>query len=446
LLIKKIKTPTTAQISNSIFLLVAPVLMAKQEWRAHDRSTKMTPHDMAYNYLISCPPNAILFTYGDNDTYSLWYDQEVEGIRPDVRIVNLSLFTGDWYIRQMQRPMNQSAPLPITMPYDKYKEGVRDVIYYSDSKIPGYTSIKEVFDFITSDDRAMQGQSQGGEYLNYLPTKNFKLNVNAEDVLKNKVITPDQISKLDTVMKWKFTSNYVTKENLAIFDILAHNNWKRPICFTTTIGNENLIGLQPYLYKEGFTYHLIPFKADTANHDQLSKTNSMVMYNNIMTKFKFGNFKKARYLDHESVTMFFPVMMTTFLDLAHSLETEGHGDLAIKVLRKFDAEMPDLYPYVDIAGRKMFMAEMAYRLGDLSLGNKFTNEINNHLKDQLDFNFYNLQNNQQLLNQRDVQISMQVLNGLSEYTQQHHQDALHKTLAAELKSYETKFATIMQLQ
>jgi hypothetical protein len=443
---KKINARTSALIATGICLLVAPVLMAKQEWRAHDRSTKMTPHDMAYNYLISCPPNAILFTYGDNDTYSLWYDQEVEGIRPDVRIVNLSLFTGDWYIRQMQRPMNQSAPLPITMPYDKYKEGVRDVIYYSDSKIPGYTSIKEVFDFITSDDRAMQGQSQGGEYLNYLPTKNFKLNVNAEDVLKNKVITPDQISKLDTVMKWKFTSNYVTKENLAIFDILAHNNWKRPICFTTTIGNENLIGLQPYLYKEGFTYHLIPFKADTANHDQLSKTNSMVMYNNIMTKFKFGNFKKARYLDHESVTMFFPVMMTTFLDLAHSLETEGHGDLAIKVLRKFDAEMPDLYPYVDIAGRKMFMAEMAYRLGDLSLGNKFTNEINNHLKDQLDFNFYNLQNNQQLLNQRDVQISMQVLNGLSEYTQQHHQDALHKTLAAELKSYETKFATIMQLQ
>jgi hypothetical protein len=446
LLSKKINARTSALIATGVCLLVAPVLMAKQEWKAHDRSTKMTPHDMAYNYLISCPPNAILFTYGDNDTYSLWYDQEVEGIRPDVRIVNLSLFTGDWYIRQMQRPMNQSAPLPITMPYDKYKEGVRDVIYYNDGKIPGYTSIKEVFDFITSDDHAMQGQTQGGEYSNYLPTKSFKLDVNANDVLKNNVITPDQVSRLDTVMKWKYTSNYVTKENLAIFDILAHNNWKRPICFTTTIGNENLIGLQPYLYKEGFTYRLIPFKADTANHDQLSKTNTMVMYNNMMTKFKFGNFKKARYLDHESVNMFYPVMMTTFLDLARNLEAESHGDLAIKALHKFDDEMPNLYPYIDVAGRKMFMAQMAYRLGDISLGNKFTNEINGHLKDQLDFNYYNLQNNQRLLNQRDVQIAMQVLNGLTEYTLQGHQDALHKTLAAELKAYATKFAPIMSME
>ncbi len=114
--------------------LAAPVLMASKEWGDHDRSTKMTPHDMAYDYLISCPQNAILFTYGDNDTYSLWYDQEVEGIRPDVRIVNLSLFTGDWYIQQMQKKMNNSAPLPITMPYDKYKEGVRDIIYVDDKK------------------------------------------------------------------------------------------------------------------------------------------------------------------------------------------------------------------------------------------------------------------------------------------------------------------------
>ena len=443
LISRKLSARTAALIATGVGVLAAPVLLAKQEWRAHDRSTKLTPHDMAYDYLISCPPNAILFTYGDNDTYSLWYDQEVEGIRPDVRIVNLSLFTGDWYIRQMQRPMNQSAPLPITMPFDKYKEGVRDVIYYSDSKVAGSTSIKDVFDFITSDDKNMQGQSQGGEFLNYLPTKNFKLDVNVDDVMKNHVITPDQKDKLATTMEWKYTSNYVTKENLAIFDILAHDNWKRPICFTTTIGNENLIGLQPYLYKEGFTYRLLPFKSDTANHDQLGKINTMVMYDNVMNKFKFGNFKTASYLDHESVNMFYPVMVTTFLELAQSLEAEGKGDLALKVLHKYDAVLPDLNPYIDVDGRKMYLAAIAYRLGDITLGNKITNSINSYLKDQLDFNYYNLKENQPLLNTRDVHIGLQVLNGLIEYTQMGHQTALNKTLAAELKDYETKFAPIM---
>ncbi|WP_246230491.1 hypothetical protein [Mucilaginibacter humi] len=149
---KKITPKTAAYVATAICLLTVPVVLAKQEWKAHDRSTKMVAHDMAYNYLISCPPNAILFTYGDNDTYCVWYAQEVEGIRPDVRLVNLSLFTGDWYIHQMQRKMNEADALPITMPFDKYKDGIRDVLYFRDQKIPGYTEVKDVFDFISSDD------------------------------------------------------------------------------------------------------------------------------------------------------------------------------------------------------------------------------------------------------------------------------------------------------
>ena len=443
LLSKKINIRTSAYIATGLCLLIAPVLIASKEWKAHDRSTKMTPHDMAYNYLISCPPNAILFTYGDNDTYSLWYDQEVEGIRPDVRIVNLSLFTGDWYIRQMQKPMNQSAPLPITMPYDKYKEGVRDIIYYSDGKLPGYVNIKEIFDFVTSDDKSMQGQSQGGDYVNYLPTKNFSIPVNADEVVKNGVIKPEQRDKLATSVDFTYTSNYLTKENLAIIDILAHNNWKRPICFTTTIGNDNLIGLQPYLYKEGFTYHLIPFKADTANHDQLSKTNSLVMYDNMMNKFKYGNFKTAKYLDHESTNMFYPVMLTTFLDLTQSLIEEGRNDLALKLLHKYDEVLPELNPYIDVAGRKLFLAQSAYHLGDTKLGNKIVGNINAYLVDELGYNAYLIKNNKDGIDLRNVRIGLQVLNGLVEYTKAANQTALSNKFDAELKDYINTFSSVL---
>jgi len=401
---------------------------------------------MAYNYLVSCPPNAILFTYGDNDTYSLWYDQEVENIRPDVRIVNLSLFTGDWYIRQMQGKMNQSEPLPITMPYDKYKEGVRDVIYFDDKKLPGSTEIKEVFDFISSDDKAAQVQYQSGDWGNYMPTKNFKMTINPDDVLKNHVITPEQKDKLATTMEWKYTSNYVTKENLAMIDILAHNNWKRPICFTTTIGNENLVGLQPYLYKEGFTYHLIPFKPDTSTRDQLGKINSLVMYDNMMNKFKYGNFKTAKYLDHESTTMFYPVMVTTFLDLADGLIKDGHPDLALKALHKFDEVMPDIIPGLDVANRKIFMAQTAYSLNDNVLANKLIKNVDDYLKDQLDYNYNLMKDNNSNLDPRTVQYGVQFINAMVNFTADGHQTALSAKLSAELKDYTTKFAPLLQRQ
>ncbi|MCO5945681.1 glycosyltransferase family 117 protein [Mucilaginibacter flavidus] len=443
----KANAKTAAVVATGVCLLAAPVVMAKQEWKAHDRSTKMTPHDMAYNYLISCPKNAILFTYGDNDTYSLWYDQEVEGIRPDVRIVNLSLFTGDWYIHQMQGKMNESEPLPITMPYDKYKEGVRDVIYFNDQKIAEPTEVKEVFDFISSDNRAAQVQFQpGGSYENYLPTKNFKITINPDDVLKNNVITPEQKDKLATVMQWKYTSNYVTKENLAMLDILAHNNWKRPICFTTTIGNENLIGLQQYLYKEGFTYRLLPLKPDTSTRDQLGKINSLVMYDNIMNKFKFGNFKTAKYLDHESTTMFYPVMVTTFLDLADGLVKDGHPDLALKALHKFDDVMPDMTPGIEVANRKIFMAQTSYNLHDNVLGNKLMTSVNDYLIDQLDYNYYLMKDNSGAFDIRTVQYGVSFLNAMVEFTGESHQTQLTKKFSDEMKDYTNKFGGVLQRQ
>jgi len=446
LLRRRINAKTAAFTATGICLLAGPVVLAKQEWKDHDRSTKLTPHDMAYDYLISCPPNAILFSYGDNDTYSLWYDQEVEGIRPDVRIVNLSLFSADWNIKQMTRKMNDADALPITMPFEKYEDGVRDVIYFDDRKIPGFTELSEVFDFITSDNPATMVQYQNGESANYLPTKNFKITINKDEVIKNGVVPDSDRSKLTDTMKFKYTSNYVMKGNLAMFDVLAHNHWKRPICFTVTVGPENLIGLQPYLYREGFVFHLIPFTPDTANRDQMGKTNTMVMYNNVMNKFKWGNFKTAKYLDHESTNMFYPVLLETFLDLTNDLITQKRPDLAVKVLAKYNQVLPDINPYIDVNVRKLYLAEAAYKLNDVVVGNKFTDDIDDYLTDQLDYNYYLLQNNNDNLDPRTVNIGVQLIGALSEFTKGAHQTALYNKLNAQYKDYQTKFANVLSRQ
>ncbi len=438
---KKLNAQVAAFGSIAVCLVTVPLLLAIKEWKGHDRSTKMTPHDMAYNFLISCPPNAILFTNGDNDTYSLWYDQEVEGIRPDVRIVCLSLFSGDWYIHQMQGKMNSSAPLPITLPYDKYKQGVRDVIYYNDAKVAGSVDVKDIFDFVTSDDNRTKAQYQNGETLNYLPTKNFKLTVNPDEVVKNGVVTPAQKSRIAPTMEWKYPSNYITKDNLAMLDILAHNNWKRPICFTVTMGNEGMEGLQPYLYKEGFVYHLIPFKPDTAAGRE-AKTNSLVMYNNVVNKFKFGNFKHAKYLDNVSTTQFYLTMELTFGDLTQGLIKDGHRDLALKALHKFDEQMPDINPDIDTAAHKFFLAEMAYQLDDVKLGNKYVKSVDSFITDQLDYNYALFQSNRESIDDRTVQLGVQLLNGMADTAKNNSQTELGNKIKSQLKDYENKFAVL----
>jgi len=438
-------TVRVATIGSFAICLVVPVLIAAKEWRSHDRSTKVTAHDMAYNFLISCPKDAILFTYGDNDTYSLWYNQEVEGIRPDVRIVCLSLFGSDWYIHQMQGKMNQSDPLPISMDFSKFKDGTRDVIYYNDAKLAGAVEVKDVFDFITSDDSRAKVEYSNGEMSNYLPTKNFKLTVDADAVIKNGVVTPEQKDKIAKTMEWTYNNNYMFKDNLAMLDILVHNNWKRPICFTTTMSTQSMAGLAPYLYKEGFTYRLIPFKADTASRDDYGKTNSLVMYHNVMTKFKYGNYKKAKYLDNVSTQQFYDVMETTFINLANGLMQDGHQDMALKSLHKFDAEMPDINPDIDTASKKFLLAETAYKLHDAVLGKRYIKSVDNYITDQLDYN-YTLLDKQQLqgLDVRTVQISMSLLNAMVDTAKAYRDEELHGQLVAKLKDYSNKFSPLMQ--
>ena len=432
-----------ALTATAMCLICAPMLLASKEWKAHDRSAKLTPHDMAYDYLISCPQNAILFVYGDNETYSLWYDQEVENIRPDVRVVNMNLLGEDWCIRQMQRKINESDALPITMPFAKYKNGIRDVIYYRGQTKTDTLDIKEVFDFITSDDPAKKTRYPSGDTANYLPTKFFKIKVDPGEMVNLNVVTPDQKSRVDTSIAFRYTSNYVLKEKLALIDILAHNNWKRPICFPVTTSQEIMIGLQPYLYKEGMTYRLIPFKRDTSVKDQMGKANTPVMYDNVMNKYKWGNFKKARYLDPESVNTFYPALNTMFLNLVQNLIQDNRKDLAIKALYKYDEVLPDLYPYLEIITRKVALAQKAYLLNQADLGNKIITNVDNYLTDQLSYQYHLLKHDIDNLSPQDVQYSISMIRKMNELTAAAGQQPLNDRLDKQLKQCEKDFAPLL---
>src|SRR5690606_22541541 len=187
-----------------IGLLAGPVILAKDGWNDHDRSEKSLARDIARDYLESCAPNAILFTYGDNDTYPLWYVQEVENVRPDIRIVNLSLLSADWYVRQMKDQVNEAAPLPITIPDEKYVKGVRDVIYYQDAQIPGSIELKNIVALMLSDNPNDKRQIQSEEAENFLPTKNLQLTINREDVMKHSVVPQAWQDSIVSVMQWTY--------------------------------------------------------------------------------------------------------------------------------------------------------------------------------------------------------------------------------------------------
>jgi hypothetical protein len=434
---KKANGKLAAIASTAVCLVAVPALMACQEWDDHDRSDKMTAHDMAYNYLNSCAPNAILFTYGDNDTYPLWYLQEVENVRPDIRIVNLSLLGTDWYIRQMKKKMNESEPLPITMPDDKFKAGIRDVMYYNDAKINESIEVKEIFDFLTSDNKDAKAQMESGELINYLPTKNFKITVNPDEAIKNGVVPANKRDQIETVMEFKYPGNYVAKDNLALLDILAHNNWKRPVYFTVTMPNENMIGMEKYMYNEGFAFRLMPLKPDTTTN-ALEGSNTLQMYNNFMTKFKWGNMKTAKYLDHEAIHMFYPLITRLYLNLVDNLQKEGHTDLAKNALRKYMEVMPNLTPTSDAIIRKFYLCEAAYKVNEKGVADKLISQVHKYVINTLNYNYTLYQDGKTDIKNSDIQLSMSLLNGMLPLSQKNN-PTLYKQVTQDLKNYEQKF-------
>ena len=441
---KKLNAQTGAIAATVVGLFAAPVIMGAQGWNDHDRSTKMVAHDIAVDYLESCAPNAILFTYGDNDTYPLWYAQEVENIRPDIRLVNLSLFDTDWYIDGMKRKQNESAPLPISMKPSQYVQGVRDVMYYSDYKLAGAVELKNILNVLLSDNDEDKIPLQNGTKENFIPTKNFKLTINPSEVIKTGTVKAADSAKITPVMEWTFNKGYVTKGTLAMIDILVNNNWKRPIYFASTVPSDQFNGLDNYLYTEGLALRLLPLKIDSAA-GKSELVNTDILYHNMYNKFKWGNVKNATYLDTQSsddISIFNNLFNTTISGLIK----EGKIADAKKVVDRYYEVMPTKFYGMRAVMGAYFLAENEYALGETARANALLERSADYIQKELTYLADVSKSKNMFVGGQNVQIGLQFLNEMVKTTSKQKQDKLSQNLAAQFQLLEARFSPYFAAQ
>ncbi|TSA37622.1 MAG: DUF2723 domain-containing protein [Porphyromonadaceae bacterium] len=325
----RIGVPAFAGMTSALALGI-PILMVVQNWDDHDRSNRYIARDFAYNYLNSCAPNDILFTSGDNDTFPLWYAQEVEGIRADVRVICLPYLAADWYIDQMKRKAWLSDPVPL----------------------------------------------QGGGSMNYIPTRKFRLAVDRQKVLANGTVPPEDAGLIVPEIIWELRRSSLYKNDLMILDLIAHNNWERPIYFTS-MGHENILGLQQYFRLEGFAYRLVPIR-ETDESGLTGSISTGILYDRLMNTFRWGNINdKSVFIDSNTFrTTLILRLRQRFADLADALIAEGKPDSARAVVDRVTELLPsENFPNdVLTAG----LAEMYYKIGATDKGNTL---LRGYLKD-----------------------------------------------------------------
>ncbi|MEM6517447.1 MAG: hypothetical protein AAF688_14795, partial [Bacteroidota bacterium] len=286
-----------------VCLILVPGILAAENWNDHDRSERYTAQAMARKYLESCAPNAILFSIGDNDSFPLWYLQEIEGVRTDVRVVNTSLFQTDWYIDQMKRKAYESDPIPSQLTHEQYRFGTRDYIMKNEITRDTFL-IKDFMNFISSDDPKYklkyaiqaQGEDPSGypaQLLNsnYLPTTNIRITVDKQNVLDNNIVKAKDADKIVPYIDIKLGGGALYKNRLLMLDIVANNDWKRPIYFTGgAFGDEDYIWMKDYLQLDGLCYKLVPIKTpvDRANPFDMGRVDTDLMYEQIMS-WDWGN-------------------------------------------------------------------------------------------------------------------------------------------------------------
>ncbi|MFY0599356.1 MAG: DUF2723 domain-containing protein [Cyclobacteriaceae bacterium] len=335
---KLLKNGKAAVALTLIVGLTIPAVMAKENWDDHDRSDRYFSVDSAKNYLDSCAPNAILFTGGDNDTFPLWYAQEVEGYRTDVRVVVLSYFNTDWYISQMMRDAYESKTLPFSLSLEHYKQGgINDYLPVNPS-IDGAINAKVFLDLVRKNNKQIRIPLQNGSFYNSVPSKKLFLNVDVEKV-KSLGIVPEYMED-DIVkrMEWNIKGSGLEKNDLAVLDLMINSDWERPIYFNTTSLSSIHHNLRSYVVQEGIAYRLTPVKNP---NPQVSNVNTELMYDNLMNKYHWRELDNPDVYYSQDYRNFCLNHRSAFNTLAEDLVQKGEYEKALEVIKRSLEVMPN---------------------------------------------------------------------------------------------------------
>ena len=381
LLEKIIGNKIAAYAAALLCLLTVPVLMANQEWDDHDRSNKTLARDLAKDYLESCDKNAIVISFGDNDTYPLWYAQEVEGIRRDVRVINSSLLGIDWYINQLRYKLNESDPIDPIWSATQIEGAKRDGVYFLENPAFDKSQYMDLYTMMTewagSDDQNKVRAVGDGIVINTYPTKNVTVPVDVALVRKNGTVNADD--SVVNELRFEIPKTIIQKNDAAILNIIAANKWKRPIYFTSERIN---LGFDKYIRQDGLTYRLVPVEN--------SEVNRPWVVDKMTNKFVFGNCDKPGVYYDEENRRHLNTIRLAYASAATNLADHGRKEDAKKLLQKCDKNMLDenfSYGMVSRFQQHNYISlqflEACYKAGDIVLAQKVGKAVKKDLSQQM---------------------------------------------------------------
>ena len=340
-LVQKIMPKTVAAILVSVLCLGVPTLMACENWDDHDRSGRYTCRDFAYNYLVGCEEDAIIFTNGDNDTFPLWYIQEVEGVRTDVRVCNMSYLQTDWYYSQMLRPYYESEAFPVDWTEPMYKNGKRDVARIIPRRQDSI-SLQQAMSWLESDKEFTKRIQGYQEDIDYIPANRLYFDIDKQQVLDNHYVDSKHAHRIVNKMDFNFSGkSYLGKHELMLLKLIEECEWNRPLYFAVTVDPALMQSYQRYFIHEGLVYKIAPVSrfVDTEK-----------MYDNLCNNFRWGNIQDPNvYLDENNLRMC-RTQRQMFGTLIKALCQEGNFEKAEAAIKRCEEIFPrEIFPvnYID---------------------------------------------------------------------------------------------------